>query len=659
MSRTRRRVAIAAALLIVLAGLASASAQQLPQPVVGQPGGLLDNGGFDVGDRTGHPIGWATLGTADDAKIVNLQADRTAGLGSLRIIDSSGEAVSVLSDRIVASAGKQYTVQAQLKGGSGSPPNLTLRFYDYNQTVLDSKMVSPTFSTDWQTIAVSGIAPANTSQVSVIISTAAVGTSYWDEMNLAAAPPSYDPALGTSRELFLDDYRIESADNVGRVVHPATKRPAPVLRADQPWESSAYIYGSVYKINVAYRMWYTCYNDQAPNYYLCYAESRDGVHWTKPHIGTIGYKDIPASQTNMVLAGGGTVAYNPDAPADQRYAALNFHTGTVNDTLGYYAFFSPDGYHWTSVQDKPVLLDGDVSNVVWDPAGHRYIASIKKRMFTSRTPGIYDRSAFIATSTDFVHWTTPQLAVSGDNADDGAAEAAGGLEAQVYGMPVLPYESIFIGLPWMFSITDYTTGASQSAGDGPITPQIASSRDLADWSRPVRDPVLLPGQPGAWDDGTLYTASDVLVDNKTVSLYYGGFNVWHGGEVAGDPSRDHQVGQVGLATWRRDGFVSLTNAAVPGTGDPGQVTTKPVTFTGKTLHVNATVRPQGSLKVEVLDAGTGQPIPGYTSKMITGDQLDASVSWSGGPSLAALVGRQVEFRLDLLNTDLYSYWISP
>ena len=95
-------------------------------------------------------------------------------------------------------------------------------------------------------------------------------------------------------------------------------------------------------------MWYDCNNDVAPGYYLCYAESQDGVTWTKPlGRGTVGYKDIPASQTNLVIAGGGTVAYNPDAPADRRYALMQFHTGVVNETLGYYAYFSPDGYHWT------------------------------------------------------------------------------------------------------------------------------------------------------------------------------------------------------------------------------------------------------------------------------------------------------------------------
>jgi hypothetical protein len=662
-----RRVVAPGALLLTLAGLVlgyhPAVAQQLPQPVVGRPGELLANGGFDVGDRAGHPIGWSVNGDSDDARIVNLIAYRTAGLGSLQIQNAVGSPVSVTSDRVVAAPGTEYTVHAQLKGKSGAPAVVSMAFTSFEGTVLDTKVVTPSFSTDWQDVSVAGVAPQNTAHVSVAITAnAAAGASYWDEATLTAAAPPYDPQLGTARELFLDNYRIDSASNVGRVVHPADKLPQPVLRAEYPWESSAYIYGSVYKIGKTYRMWYTATNDVAPGYFLCYAESTDGRHWVKPlGRGNVGYKDIPASQTNIVMPGGGTVAYNPSAPTARRYALLNFQTGVVNQTLGYYAWFSPDGYTWTRGQEAPVLLDGDVSNVTWDARTQRYIATIKKRMFTSRTPGIYDRSAFISTSKDFLSWTAPQLAVSGDYADDGAAEAMNGLEGQIYGMPVLSYESTYIGVPWVLLISDYVTGAAKAAGDGPVLPEIASSRDLVTWERPVRDPILTPGQPGAWDDGTLYTASDVIVDDKTISMYYGGFNVGHGGPVVGDPDRAVQVGQTGLATWRRDGFVSLTNASIPGTGDPGVVTTKPVAFTGTDLHVNAVVRHGGSLRVEVLDAATGTPIPGYTaaqSTAMSGDQLDAKVGWSGGKTLADFAGQQVQLRFYLTNTDLYSYWIA-
>lgn len=645
----------------VLVGLVGVGALVVPTAASGQTpvdlgvpqdGNMVANGGFDVGDPDGHPIGWSVEGNEGAANVVNLAAYRTAGQGSLEVNVPAGNPVTLTSDRIVAAPDRAYTLKARVKGRSGTPAELAMSFTDFNRAELAVKAADVTYSADWQTVTVTGTAPANTAQVTVRITGADAGWSYVDEVSLTEAPPAYDPHLGTERELFLDDYRIESSSDVGRVVHAADKRPEPVIRATYPWESNAYIYGSVFKIGDVYRMWYDCNNDVSPGYFLCYAESRDGVTWTKPlGRGNVGYKDIPASRTNLIIAGGGTIAYNPSAPADRRFSLLQFQTGVVNQTLGYYAYFSPDGYTWTKASTAPVLLDGDVSQVAWDAKTRRYIATIKKRMFTSRTPGVYDRAAFVSTSTDFLTWSTPILGVAGDYADDGAAQALNGLEGQIYGMPVLPYESTYIGIPWVLLITNFTHGSQASAGDGPVLPQIASSRDLVDWSRPVRDPVIRPGLPGAWDDGALYTASNVVVDDKKITMYYGAFNAGHGGQVAG--SVPYTSG-VGMATWRRDGFVSLTNAATPGAGDPGTVTTRPLVTDGENLHVNAVVRGKGSLTVEVLDAA-GNTVPGYTSIPVTGDRLDAQVRWKGGGTLAALAGQQIKLRFSLVDTDLYSY----
>ncbi|GIF67487.1 hypothetical protein Ais01nite_55220 [Asanoa ishikariensis] len=644
-----------------LAGLTAVAALLLPTAASGQPPAdtgvpqdtnLVANGGFDVGDRVGHPTGWSVEGAEAAANVVNLSAYRTAGPGSLELNVTSGNPVTVTSDRMVAAPGAAYTLTARVKGRSGTPAQLSMVFTDFNRTDLGTNAADTAFSTDWQTVTITGTAPAGSAQVTVRIAGGEAGWSYWEQVSLAQAPAAYDPRLGTDRELFLDDYRIESSRDVGRVVHPAKTRPEPLIRPTYPWETSTYIYGSVFKVGKVYRMWYDCNNDVAPGYYLCYAESRDGVKWTKPlGRGTIGYKDIPASRTNLVIAGGGTVAYNPDAPADRRYALMQFHTGVVNETLGYYAYFSPDGYTWTLAASKPVLLDGDVSNVAWDPAGQQYIATVKKRMFTSRTPGVYDRAAFVSTSKDFLTWSTPVLGVAGDYADDGAAQAINGLEGQIYGMPVLPYEGTYIGIPWVLLITNFTHGSQSSAGDGPVLPQLAASRDLVDWSRPVRDPVIQPGKPGAWDDGALYTASNVLVDDRTITMYYGAFNAGHGGQVAGTTP---YTSGVGLATWRRDGFVSMTNASLPGLGDPGQLTTKPLVTDGRALHVNADVHAKGSLTVEVLHA-SGNLLPGYTSLPVKGDQYDAQVRFPGGRSLQALAGQQIKLRFSLVNTDLYAY----
>jgi len=666
-SAVRRRVAPAVLVTVLLGTFVAyrpptAGGQTPPGTDPGTSATLVPNAGFDAGDRAGHPIGWSVEGDEAGANIVNLSAYRTAGLGSLEVNDKGG-AVTVASDRIVAAAGREYRLSAKVKGKSGEPAALSLGFTGFDGADLGEQVATPDASTDWRTATVAGTAPAGTAHVTVRIRAGDPGVSYWDEVNLAAAPQAYDPDLGATRELFLDDYRIASSKDVGRVVHAAHKLPEPVIRPDKPWETAAYTYGSVFKIGGVYRLWYDCNNDVSPGYYLCYAESRDGRKWTKPlGRGNVGYKDIPASRTNLVIAGGGTIAYNPGASPDRRFALMQFHTGVVNQTLGYYVYFSPDGYTWTLGQDKPALLDGDVSQVTWDPRQRLYIATIKKRMFTARTPGIYDRAAFVSTSKDFLTWSTPRLAVGGDYADDGAAEALNGLEGQIYGMPVLPYESTYIGIPWVFLTTDYTTGAQSAAGAGPVLPQVASSRDLVDWSRPVREPILRPGDPGAWDDGALYTSSNALVTDRTITMYYGGFNAGHGGQDATVPDPDTYLGQTGMATWRRDGFVSLTNASRPGAGEPGQVTTKPVVFHGGTLRVNAVVHARGSLTVEVLDAADGSPIPGYTAGdavPVRGDRYEAAVRWKGGRSLSALSGRQVRFRFHLTGTDLYSYWVPP
>lgn len=662
--RTRRLPRTAAVIVIAAAlGLATAQAQTLPQRVVGTPAPLLANPGFDVGNGAGQPIGWAVTGPQGSAVVINRAADRTAGPGSLQLTDPAAGSVSVRSEKVVATPGRDYRLTVKIKTGSGTPGSLYLEFWDFNRARVGVVDVAPEPSPEWQTVTLSAKAPPTAAHVTALIygTQAPAGVSYWDEVDLEAAAPGYDPTLTQARELFLDDYRIESAHDVGRVVHPAKVSAAPVLRADRPWEDSAYIYGSVIKIGSTYRMWYTCYNDQAPNYHLCYAESKDLKTWTKPlGRGSIGYGDLPASKTNIVATHGGTVAYNPEAPADRRYAMLTFRSGTVNDTLGYYTRFSADGYTWTEITAKPQLLDGDVSNLAWDPVTKRYVATIKKRMFTARTPGTYERSAFVATSPDAIIWTEPTLAVSGDYADDGRAEELGGLEGQIYGMPAIRYESTYLGFPWVFSLTDFTSGEHKAAADGPVEVQIASSRDLLDWHRPVRDPVIATGTPGAWNDGAHYTASTLHVTPETVSLLYGAFNNEHGGADPSDPNRDRHIGNIGLAGWRRDGWVSLSNGAAGGVGDPGQLITKPITVPAGRLHLNAATRPEGKLVVEVLDA-QGRVIEGFGRDQavpITGDRLDAEVSWRGGRQLSELRGQQVKLRISIENADLYSFWVA-
>ncbi len=71
------------------------------------------------------------------------------------------------------------------------------------------------------------------------------------------------------------------------------------------------------------------------------------------------------------------VIHTPWEPDPQkRYELINYDYGRTppyHMTSGFWAAYSPDGLHWTEVEENPVLVDpGDVGNFVWDPHVERY-----------------------------------------------------------------------------------------------------------------------------------------------------------------------------------------------------------------------------------------------------------------------------------------------
>lgn len=111
------------------------------------------------------------------------------------------------------------------------------------------------------------------------------------------------------------------------------------------------------------------------------------------------------------------------------------------------------------------------------------------------------------------------------------------------------FHALEAGPPLPSDILNFTAGEFKTAADGPVTPQLASSRDLLHWNRPEREPLIEPGKTGPWDDGAMYTASNIVVDDKQISMYYAGFSNGHGGADPSDPNRDNHHGQTDLATW--------------------------------------------------------------------------------------------------------------
>ena len=88
----------------------------------------------------------------------------------------------------------------------------------------------------------------------------------------------------------------------------------------------------------------------------------------------------------------------------------------------------------------------------------------------------------------------------------------------------------------------------------------------------------------------------------------------------------------------------------------GELITKPLTFTGKSLSLNFATSAAGSLRVELQDA-RGKALPGYTLNdcdALFGDTVDRTVTWQSKSDLAALIGHVVRMRFVLRDADLFA-----
>lgn len=190
--------------------------------------------------------------------------------------------------------------------------------------------------------------------------------------------------IGSRRELFVDLTLIDSVEGRAelKLHHPIPREIS--LRFDQPWEGNASGYPTVFQDGELYRMYYRGHRylldkpplRQAQTETVCYAESRDGIHWTKPNLGIHKW---PGVEDNNIIWMGSPEAHNfapfkdtnPDCPPEQRYKAIG---GTVA-SKGLWTFQSADGIHWTRLSEGPVVTKGafDSHNTAfWDPVQKRY-----------------------------------------------------------------------------------------------------------------------------------------------------------------------------------------------------------------------------------------------------------------------------------------------
>lgn len=509
---------------------------------------------------------------------------------------------------------------------------------------------------------------------SLILSFAYIAASF---MPCGAATPEEPLTIGNPagpwRRLFLDAAVVEQQTGLNRVFHAAQKHSAnPVLKADKPWEGTGYgaaVHGgTVLADGGRLRMWYIGGRSASGvGYRVCYAESQDGIAWTKPALGVI---DFRGSRDNNIVLDDQDLASAPKQvgyttfvsviklprstnPA-RRYALYGYyHTVELTEKGRFSKFvnlvprvaFSPDGLRWTFLPDetrKGLFSSGDVVQFYHDPYRRRYYATWK----SSNRRG---RAAGVAFSPDGLKWTKPvegPVFVADDLDPD---------DTQIYGLSAFPYQGLYVALPWIYHSRWFKYGGYtdrrmyEVEKDSPCTmdAQLAWSWNLINWTRdPDRRPFLALGKEEEFDAGMAIPAKESVLLGDQLYFYYSGFPGRHneGGKL--------KLAATGLATLRLDGFCSMRAGA-----EEGHLVTRREPMRVPKLAINAKTAPGGYVVAELLDA-ENRVIPGFGRNDCTafsGDSVRQEVSWKSAELPPGHRDGDKKIRFFLKSADLFSY----
>jgi hypothetical protein len=459
-----------------------------------------------------------------------------------------------------------------------------------------------------------------------------------------AIAPEKPVDIGARLELFTDDLLIGRLDGCSLKLHQP--HPANVaLRFDAPWEGAFSGYVTVLHDGERYRCYYrgnpAAGRDGSDTEVTCYAESRDGIQFTKPALGL--FEVHGTRSNNVVLAGQAPFSHNfapfldsrPGVPAAERFKAL---AGT--SARGLFGFVSADGLRWRKLRETPLITKGafDSQNVAFWSASEQCYA-LYLRTWTGGDFSGY-RTISRARSTDFLEWSAPVEMGFGDTPREHL------YTSQTHSYFRAPH--MYVATPMRFLPGRKVLTAEQAHTLG-VDPGYASDTDETvfmttrggdRYTRTFLEGFIRPGTDlGNWASRAGLSALGIVPTGPAeMSLY----KQAHYAQPSGHLVRH---------TLRTDGFVSV-NAPFAG----GEFVTRPFTFTGRELVLNFSAGAAGGLRVEVQDAA-GNPLPNFAlvdAVEQIGDEIERVVTWKNGSDVSKLAGRPVRLRFAMHDADLYS-----
>jgi hypothetical protein len=476
--------------------------------------------------------------------------------------------------------------------------------------------------------------------------------------------------IGTRRELFVDQHLIDRLEGVRLQLHRPLRREV-VFRTDAPWEGNGSAYQSVFQDGDRFRIYYRGGHHPNSKAYqtnknswetLCLAESKDGIHWTRPELGIVEFQG--STKNNLILDEamvrdiGGSPAHtavfkdtNPDCPDQELYKIVI----VGSKPRGLYLMVSADGIRFQLKSNKPFTTAGafDSQNLMfWDSVGEVY-----REYHRSFDKGV--RGIMTAASQDAGSFPKPQW-----------IEYPGAAEQALYTNQVQPYyraPHIFMGFPMRYNDRGWSKSMTELPG---LEGRRFRAEQHPRYGTTVTDAAFMTSRDGV----TFHRWGEAFIRpgpaRKDTWVYGDNFVFW--GMVQTKSHLEGAPDEISLYategywegahtsfrryTLRLDGFVS---AQAPLSG--GALVTKPLTFDGSQLEINFSTSAAGSVRVEIQDAAD-KPIPDFTlddCQVQFGDQIDRVVSWKSGTDVSQLAGKTVRLKFVLKDADLYSFQFTP
>lgn len=476
--------------------------------------------------------------------------------------------------------------------------------------------------------------------------------------------------IGSRKQLFVDDYLIESMDHCVKTMNRAEKVPGnPVLRAEHPWEGRHLIVDEVwwddeagrFEMRYSARTWVgrrvkdEVLLEEKDGSRTCLAVSEDGIEWEKPVVGEV---EFEGSKQNNILPSDWLMGYtypDPNASDEKRFRGHVRAGDTRAPGMTMDLYTSPDFKSWTPYVHNPIIDTspkigrwGPTSFMGWDPIREVYAVHLENSRHR-RSP-LGKRLIGRAESPDGIVWSEPETILVPDAQDPP--------DTEFYSMPCTAYEGLYVGLLWIFRTTNTTHH-----------PEVVFSRDGIHYERNYRQPFIERGGGSDFDSISVYAKESIVVGDQ-IYTFYNGRN-WRSHDTLielGDGAR----ADIGLAVSRLDGFVSVDGtkalAGDPPLGRPhfaeySELVTRSFSFTGSQLHLNLASAPRHGgagpceVRVEILEPYHDY-IPGYAfedADPIEEGGLDQVTSWNGSSDLSRLEGQPVKLRFYFRNAKLYSF----